>query len=237
MRIVCAVAAMSLAACAGATATLDLDNQTAAARSSVLADGTALRLKLVAVYLAEDVDPVTMDNVGRTAMIWLNPQCEDDIGACNVAGTSGSGPRITDYFDLARPSAEISADLHAQQLPIDPGAYRYARVEMCKGTPGEGPPSVPTLMWRGPGMPDEQPFSSNDCGRTSQPFAAPLEVAAGDAVEVSLGYDLADAIVTGAPSTCGIAGDPRCFRACADTAPGQRSCMDFPDFAPTAQKL
>src|ERR1041384_2340395 len=138
-----------------ASARLALDNQTATARphtASLLADGTSLRLKLIAAYLSEDVDPTTQNNIGQTAMIWLNPECNDHISGCNVEGmTLPPGPRITQYFDLARPSAEVTADLNAQDTPIEPATYRYARVEMCKSYGGQTQPTVPTPMWTGPG--------------------------------------------------------------------------------------
>jgi hypothetical protein len=97
-------------------------------------------------------------------------------------------------------------------------------------------------------MASEQAFVSGDCGRTSLPFDPPLVVAAGDAVTISLGYDLAAAVVAGAPhpdaAHCSFSvaghddpsGEPHCFRACVDPAPGQRVCMDFPELAPTATR-
>jgi hypothetical protein len=256
LRMAAGIAAMAAAAtaaagCDGATARLALANQTIATSGrgqAVLGDGTSLRLKLLAVYLAEDVDPVTSNNVGATEMIWLNPQCQDDISGCNVDGfvAPAGGPRVTSYFDLARPTAEVNAELNSQGASVTPGTYRYARVELCKAYGGERMATVPTMMWAGPGMPSEQPFTSGDCGRTSLPFDPPLELAAGDSVEVTLGYDLADAIVTGAPSPpsgCpSIAGHtepgggPHCFRACVDLDAGTRTCMEFPDFAPSATK-
>src|SRR5262245_3214701 len=86
-------------ACTGsASARLELANQTSLARphtAAVLADGTSLRLKLIAAYLAEDVDPMTQNNVGETQMIWLNPECQDNISGCNVEGfTQPAGPRV-----------------------------------------------------------------------------------------------------------------------------------------------
>lgn len=241
MRLPLLVLAVSACADTGASVRLALSNETQAVqRTSVLADGTALHLKLIAVYLAQDVDPVTQANVGMTSMIWANPQCAGDLAGCNVDGLAepAGGPRVTDYFDLARPSAEINAELHAQATEIDAGSYRYARVELCKGAGNDQLPTVPTLRWRGPGMTEEQAFASGDCARTSLPFDPPLVLAAGDSVTVELGYDLARAIVVGTPTTSGcstsIEGDPRCFRACVDTGPAARTCMDFPEFAPTA---
>lgn len=225
-----------------------LSNDTAAVRTTAAATGdSVLKLKLIAAYLAEDVDPVTMNNVGGTEMIWLNPQCADDISGCNVSGfvEPAGGPRITDYFDLARPSAEVNAELNSQGLAISPGSYKYARVEMCKAFGGETVPSDPTLMWRGPGMTAEQPFASGDCGRTSLAFDPPLVLATGDSVMVTLGYDLDAAIVAGAPApgSFGIVGaidsggGMHPFRACSDVDADHRVCMDFPDFAPSAAKL
>jgi hypothetical protein len=248
-----AALSVALSACTGsASAHLELANQTvgtSARAAQLLADGTSLRLKLIAAYLAEDVDPVTSNNIGSTQMIWLNPECQDDISACNVAGVSGAGPRVTQYFDLSRSTSEVNAELNSQDAPIEPGTYRYARVELCKLSPGEAAPSVPTLMWKGPGMATEQAFASGDCGRTSLPFDPPLAIAAGESVAVSLGYDLAAAIVDGAPHPrsphCSFAidgyddaaGAPHCFRTCVDAAADHRVCMDFPALSPSASRL
>lgn len=245
---------LALSGCVGeASARLELANDTVtplARTAAVLADGTSLRLKLLAVYLAEDIDPATQDNVGPSAMIWLNPACEGDVSGCNVAGMAlPVGPRVTQYVDLARPTAEVNAELNSQDAAIEPGTYRYARVELCKSLGGQAQAEIPTLMWKGPGMATEQPFVSGDCGRTSLPFDPPLVIADGEAVTVSLGYDLGTAVVAGAPHAnaphCSLAiaghddanGEPHCFRACAEPAPGERVCMDFPALAPAAARL
>jgi len=236
MRLPSLLVPLALAACAdGATARLGFDNQTAARTGpGLLADGTSLRLKIIAAYLAEDVDPVTMNNLGDTAMIWLNPQCADDISGCNVSGMRApvGGPRVTDFFDLARPTAEINAALNAQGAAVPVGTYRYARIEMCKSYDGQAQPDEPTLMWAAPGMAAEQPFTSGDCGRTSQPFATPLVLGAGDTVAIFLGYDLASSVASG-PGLPQCA-NGHCFRSCFDIDATTRACMDFPDFAPTA---
>ena len=238
----------ALVGCGSASARLELSNDTvgsSARHAGILADGTSLRLKLIATYLSEDVDPVSQDNTGKSSMIWVNPECNGDISNCNVAGVPGDGPRVTNYFDLSRPSTEVNAELDSQDAQIEPGTYRYARIEMCKFREGDLP-SIPMLMWKGPGMAEERPFVSGDCGRTSLAFDPPLEIAVGDTITVRLGYDLANSIVTGAPTNgggCpGIAGvddengHSHCFRECEDTEQG-RTCMEYPDFAPTALRL
>jgi len=242
------LALLLVAGCSGASVHFELSNDTAAARTTAAATGdSVLKLKLIAAYLAEDVDPVTMNNIGGTEMIWLNPQCDGDISNCNVSGFAepAGGPRVTDYFDLARPSAEVNAELNSQGLTISPGSYKYARIEMCKAFGGETVPTDPSLMWRGPGMAGEQAFASGDCGRTSLAFDPPLDLATGDSVMVTLGYDLDAAIVAGAPSQVGYGiagtiddgGGPHAFRACVDLDTDHRVCMDYPDFAPSATKL
>ena len=161
---------------------------------------------------------------------------------CNVDGfAEPAGPRVTDYFDLSRSTADIDAELGSEDREIDPGTYRYARVELCKALGGQAEATVPTLMWKAADMAGEQPFTSGDCGRTSLELDPPLVLAAGDRVGVQLGYDLAQAIMTGAPADAGVAGCgtalaglDHCFRACVDVSASERSCMDFPDFAPTA---
>jgi hypothetical protein len=241
-----------LVGCGSASARLELSNQSSSLHtngSGVLADGTSLELRMIATYLAEDVDPVTMNNVGATSMIWLAPECQGDISGCNIAGydSPAGGPRVTKYFDLARPSEEVNAELDAQDHPIEATTYRYARIEFCKSYDGM-PPSEPTLLWAGPHMTKEEPFTSGDCGRTSLPFDPPLVVAPGDVVTVRLGYALEHAIVSGQPDPssehCSFtvaghddpSGAPHCFRTCVDTDNGH-DCMDFPDFAPTAVRL
>lgn len=232
-----AFALILLTACTGsASARLELRNDTPSARTrSLLEDGTSLRMKMVAVYLSEDIDPARHDNTGMTSMIWLNEECGGDISGCNVDAyaTPAGGPRVTTFFDLARSSFEVNAEINAQDLPIEPGTYRYARVEMCKAGPGEEP-SLPTVMWRAPGMDHEASFGSTGCTRDSLPFDPPLVIGADDSVSVSLGYDLDASIVVGAPASCGLAGHDRCYRACEDLADGTRACMDVPEFAPTA---
>jgi hypothetical protein len=242
------VAVVASGCTSGANVKLSLSNQTSTAARTIdiAADGTELQLKLLTVSLAPDVDPVTMDNIGVSANIWIAPECAADPSNCNVDGFTlpAGGPRVTQYFDLARPSEAVNADLEAEMTQVDVGSYRYVRLEMCKALGGQTEATVPTLLWAGPGI-AEQSFTSGDCGRTSLPFDPPLTVAAGDTLAVTLGYDLSHAIVAGAPGPGSFSldghddadGTPHAFRACADADSTHRVCMDFPDFAPSASVL
>ena len=46
-------------------------------------------------------------------MIYVNPQCENDISNC---GIKDEKHLITDYFDFSLPGAEVNAILNSQQL-------------------------------------------------------------------------------------------------------------------------
>lgn len=254
-----ALAALTLACGGSATAKLKLRNDTPAGLAAAV-HGAALRLaaapalatsspvapslvgiKLIAVYLAEDVDPATQDNVGRTSMIWLNAQCEDDISACNVSGAAGSyAHRVTDYFDFARGTEAVNAALNSQGRAVDPGTYRYVRMEFCKLDPGTAL-TEPNFSWQAPPMAEPRSFSVGMCGVTSKPFATPLVLKAGDAASVTVAYDLTTTVVTGAAGTgsggaCFVTGaDQVCYMDCVDDAVGgTRTCFNPPEFTPSA---
>jgi hypothetical protein len=182
------------------------------------------------VYLAEDVDPVTQNNVGQTAMIYLNPECHGDIEHCGPAATFAH--QVTTFFDFAQGSAAVNAALNAQANSIPATTYRFARMEFCKYGPG----ADPNLVWQAPGMSAPATGFFNSCGVTSKPFAAPLVLKDGDSVRVELAYDLSQAAVTGAAQpqpdvlVDGL-GASHPFMYCADEA-GQRTCLQVPDFVP-----
>ncbi len=44
---------------------------------------SVVEMKLIALYLAEDVDPTSQNNIGKTEMVWLNPDCTS-IDSCTV---------------------------------------------------------------------------------------------------------------------------------------------------------
>jgi hypothetical protein len=147
-------------------------------------DADVFDMKLVAIYLAEDVDPVSQDNRGLTSMFYLNPQClNDDISNC------GTGVdlkyQVTDFFHYAQNSSLVNAEINAQQRSIqwfDPSGfktsitYRFVRIENCKF--GAGPPN---LRFKGGNMTTSHSFAVDACGITF-PIDPPL-------VNLILGYN------------------------------------------------
>lgn len=182
-------------------------------------------MKLIAVYLSEDTASGMGDNIGRTPMIYLNPACGGDISHCDISsGTSPDGSPIAavvgDYFDFALPSAEVNAALNAQGHSVEPGTYRYLRVEFCKYNSA----GASNVKW---GTPDTGPveFWRDSCVITV-PLSPALELADGDSVTVALEYDLANTISVGV-----VASGDSCTGA--DAA---RTCFTVPGFSPSVSR-
>jgi hypothetical protein len=188
---------------------------------------TTFGVKLLAVYLAADVDPVTWNNLGATEMIYFNPACGGDITHCELSpGTSDQDGLpythfVTEYFDFAADSATVNAALNAQQAQVAAGTYRYARMEFCKGNQGH----VPTMQWAADGgAPIE--VVAGGCAVTSTVFDPPLTVGPGDSLAVTLAYDLA-----GTVSDLGPGAQPTGV-GCA-----QGTCFSPPRFVPSAARV
>jgi hypothetical protein len=221
-----------------ATVKLQVDNVTARATTqaqvlpgpSLVAPQSAsapsvFGMKLVAVYLSEDVASGTGNNVGRTPMIYLNPECGGDIEHCDISsGTSPDGKPIRaivqNYFDLALPSAEVNAALNAQGHSVEAGTYRYLRVEFCKYNTG----GANNLRW---GTPNTGPveFRYDACVITV-PLSPALELGHEDSAIVALQYDLANTIELGALAS----GD-----SCTGTGDAQ-TCFHVPGFVPSVSR-
>ena len=214
----------------GASATLAFSNATpdlTQARADV-SSPTEFGVKLIAVYIAEAIDPETGNNLdadgdgGGTSCVYVNPACEEDLMHCDVSGgTAEDGAEIDkvidDYFDFAAPTAEVNAALNAQERSVYAETYNWARMEFCKSNAEAGP----TVLWAGSdGVENEW----NRCGYATVAIDPPLEVAEGDAITVELAYDLTTTLVEGDEAngeTCTGEGDAR-------------SCFSLPEFVPSA---
>lgn len=186
---------------------------------------TVFEMKLIAVYLAEDVEASTQNNRGQTAMIYENPTCADDIMHCSVTeGTAEDGQPFThvirDFFNFAADSSVVNAALNAQAREIPEGTYRYARMEFCKYGAG----TEPNIRWAAPGVP-LRGFTANQCGVTSAVMDPPLQVTSGQSLEVTLSYDLSTTVTE---RTMAVGFD------CARTDSGSYVCFDLPQFTPSA---
>jgi hypothetical protein len=105
---------------------------------------TLFGIRLVAAYLAEDVD-ADMNNVGEVGRIWTNPVCDADLYHCGIGPGAGAN-RVTEYFDLALPTDQVNARLNAQEHLIKPGSYRLLRLDMA-GVLGAHDNDVPNMRY------------------------------------------------------------------------------------------
>lgn len=190
---------------------------------------TTFKMQLIAAYLTEDIDPTTQSNSGKTAMIYLNPDCSDDIMHCDISGgTAEDGAPmshvVTSFFDFGQSSATVNAALNAQAREIEEGTYKYVRLEFCKYNSGNSE----NIQWAGGSASGTQSFKRNSCTVNSAVLSPAIEVNDGDSVTVTLAYDYSTAIKTGADAS----GDD-----CANTAgASDYTCFTLPTFTPSASK-
>ncbi len=51
---------------------------------------TYFGMKLIGVYLVEDINSTTLMNIGQQEMIYVNPDCNNNIGDCGISSYRGS---------------------------------------------------------------------------------------------------------------------------------------------------
>lgn len=185
----------------GAKASVEFQNQAEPVSFAPgdTSDPTVFGMKLIAAYLTEDIDPDTQNNVGQTAMVWLNQECNDDIRDCDISGGTNEdgnpfGNIVTTFFDFAQGSAAVNAQINAESRLLPPGTYRYARLEFCKFNQA----AEPNIRYQGGTMPAPAEFQRGACSVSSEPFTAPLDLAEGDSAIVTLAYDYTGSITEGA---------------------------------------
>ncbi len=230
MITVFTVTTLSLTACGKGSATARLrfqeQAQTSAAKlNSAQVDSgypaSTFKMKLIAAYLSESVDPVTQNNTGNTQMIWMNPECNNDIMHCNISsGTAEDGlpwfNRVTSFFNFSN-TILANASLNEQNKKIDEGQYRYVRLEFCKTNPD----GVNNVQWASEevGITEPQSFRIDQCGVNSTVFNPPLEVKEDATVTISLKYSLSNLVKQLNYKS------PSCVNG---------YCFELPQFSPTA---
>lgn len=199
---------------------------------------TTYGMKIVQIYLNEDVAEDGWSNKGTNAYIWINPACEtqtEEDGSIKIANNGQCDTKkITTYFNLARPTAQVNADLNAQQIPVPAQTYRYIRMELCDQKNSDNNVQVASTSG---GLTTPAELRTSGCVIAPAKINPPLEVSDGGSVTISLAYDLSKALVdynydsttntsTGgsASSTCALADDGQGIR-----------CLGEVVFTPTVQ--
>ena len=189
---------LTFQSCSGANVTFKFDNLTNANASSVdeLTDTKTdyTGIKLTEVYLAEDMDE-NQDNVGKTPMIYINPECNNDVESCDVEARDDVKHVVSDYFDFSQSTEDINAELNAQNRTIEPGTYKYVRMEMCKYVTKDDTYNIlfKGVIDDGSGNTKEvsQSFSEAECNVTAE-FDNPVTITSSDTVVVKLQYTVSD---------------------------------------------
>jgi len=172
---------------------------------SMLADNdnkiNSLKWKIIAIYLSQDMDE-NGTNIGTTSMVYLNPNCNNNISLCDISTPSlKNNPKkntynlVQDYFELARPSDIVNAEINAQYRTIKPGTYKYLRFEFCK----YNDENHKTLSYAG--ILDGEAFGPIELqtgGCTSDILLLnPIEVEEGETITVNLNYTYENLFIHG----------------------------------------
>jgi hypothetical protein len=223
----------------GAEVKVAFDHQSAHPGALTVAGGQrpgVFGVKLVALYLAEDVDGQTLDNVGGVTRLWSNPACDQELRRCGV-GPSAGAYQVKDYFDLALPSEEVNARLNAQGAEVTPGTYRYLRMDMAgiQDIGSSADQTAPNLRFGAdPTSAHEVRFHTN---MEMLPLDPPLVLTSGDTVTVTLSYDLGASYFSGAgvDENHPPEGTPLSDWYCGGDSgtPARGSCLRFSRFSPS----
>lgn len=157
---------------------------------------TSYGLKLVQIYLNEDIGADGWSNSGLNAYIWINPVCgtsTSNTGAITMANDGNCDTtKISTYFELARSSDAVNADLNAQQIPVPVKTYRYIRVQLCDNQIADKNVQVASTSG---GLKASVALRTGNCVLKPVKIEPPLEVKKDDTVKISLSYDLSKALI------------------------------------------
>ncbi len=196
------------------------------ASSSSGASPTFFGMKLIAAYLAEDIDPDTQSNLGQTLMFYLNEDCEEDIMHCDISGGTAEDNNpidhiigVDNYFDLTNP-ADVNEQLNQQTRDVIAGTFQYVRMEFCKLN-SEGADNV---EWSYDGV-ALRSFALSMCTVTSAKITPPIEISdTSTAATFIASYDPVGSISTG-PEAVG--------NDCTTDTEGTKVCFTVPTFVPS----
>jgi hypothetical protein len=235
-----ALAAGTSACQGGADVKMAFDNRAAgslAGQALTLADSrtpTVFGIKMIGVFLVEDMDPASSDNVGEVGRIWTNPLCDEALRECGISASMSH--RVSDFFDLALPTEEVNRRLNAQGQSMKPGTYRYLRLDLTGPLPAGVPndPHLTNLHFGADGAVSEVRNRTNVYTVRIDP---PLQLADGDSATVALGYDYRGSYY---PDPSGNSSQPPAgtdFQdwLCSDLThePARGPCLRFSGFSPT----
>ncbi len=187
---------------------------------------SVLGLKLIDVRIMQELDSTQHP----APVIWYNPEC----GTAETTGTEAGGKqyeytqspgcdleKITEFFDFARTTDEVNADLNSQPNKVYPETYKYVSISWCAGeTPSDN------IEFQADGMSSPAYVGTTSCGQRSAEAVPPIVIAEGETVTISLSYSIEGIVKDqGSGVGCWTSEDEATTR-----------CLDLPEFKPSASK-
>ncbi len=207
---------------------------------------SSMGVKILGVRLTQELENTNL----VSPVIWANPACktktsettvDSDDGDINYGYSSMGLPRdichsvsmdgdctdsmVTDYFELARSSALVNAELNSQALKVLPATYKYVTIDFC-----EGGAKTNNLSFQADGMTAKHQVKMGTCGVNSIEANPPIVIAEGEAVIVALAYTLADTVYDYGE---GMGKGDNCYFSEDESV---RRCANFPALIPSFSK-
>lgn len=179
---------------------------------------TKLGLKILNVYVSPDEQGATSAPAG---LVWVNEACPVTSSSSEIKektydyDTAGdcTDENVSSFFDLARSTEEVNAELNSQDRRILPGTYNYVQIGFCIGGA-----KTKNAQFQADGMTEPYEVQTGTCGISSVKADPAIVVGEGEAVTVSLTYDLTKTIYRkdgfDNPDSCFVSEDKatvRCF--------------------------
>lgn len=187
---------------------------------------TILGLKLIDVRIMQELDSTQHP----APVIWYNPECgtasttSTDVGDKEYEYTQSPGcdvTKITNYFDFARPTAEVNAELNSQPNKVYPETYKYVSISWCEGTM-----LADSIEFQADGMDSPAYAPTGGCGQLSAEAVPPIIISEGETVTISLDYSIKGLVSDqGSGASCWVSEDTLTKR-----------CISLPTFTPTVTK-
>lgn len=184
---------------------------------------SVFEVKLIDVRIMQELDSTKHP----APVIWYNSECgtssttETEVDGKTYEYTQSPGcdiDKITNYFDFARPTEEVNAELNSQPNKVYPETYKFVSMAWC-----ESASPTDNVRFQADGMSEPLAGGSGGCGTISAEAVPPLEIGEGDTVTISLDYSIDGMISDQSGEFCYEEGDVK-------------RCFNMPKFVPSVVK-
>eukprot|EP00316_Scyphosphaera_apsteinii_P020267 CAMPEP_0119323218 /NCGR_PEP_ID=MMETSP1333-20130426/60317_1 /TAXON_ID=418940 /ORGANISM="Scyphosphaera apsteinii, Strain RCC1455" /LENGTH=358 /DNA_ID=CAMNT_0007330613 /DNA_START=244 /DNA_END=1320 /DNA_ORIENTATION=+ len=220
----------------------------------------SLQVKLLAIYLAHDLDPVTnapmYEPHGATSQrdmregqlslaqaerrVWTHPECDPDgdgwMGDCDVSAKWKYRQQLEDWLEMSQVNPN---PFNPVQHKVPPGDFRLLVLQVCL----ENIYNASTFAVRGGQMKQSRSWRQHgalpgSCFLMTRPLERPLSLQHGDDVVLSLWYNLGDTFrerpLGEAQQFSWSADEWWCFNS--TETPRTEHCVRLPAIQPVARK-